>query len=66
MDSMVASDLGFQSGFGNEFATEALPFESRYLYGRPTRFALETELLQTGYHECWAELENHFTGTSRA
>jgi homogentisate 1,2-dioxygenase len=36
-------------------------FETRYLY-RPTKFALETSLLQTDYHECWRGLEKHFTG----
>jgi homogentisate 1,2-dioxygenase len=41
--------------------TMAFMFETRYLY-RPTKFALETSLLQTDYHECWRGLEKHFTG----
>jgi homogentisate 1,2-dioxygenase len=39
--------------------TLAFMFESRYLI-RPTRFALETPLLQRDYWRCWNGLQKHF------
>jgi homogentisate 1,2-dioxygenase len=39
--------------------TLAFMFESRYLI-RPTRFALETPLLQKDYWRCWRGLAKHF------
>ncbi|MGN6183779.1 MAG: homogentisate 1,2-dioxygenase [Thermoanaerobaculia bacterium] len=39
--------------------TLAFMFESRYLI-RPTRFALETPLLQRDYWKCWQGLTKHF------
>jgi homogentisate 1,2-dioxygenase len=39
--------------------TLAFMFESRYLI-RPTRFALETPLLQKDYWTCWKGLAKHF------
>jgi homogentisate 1,2-dioxygenase len=41
--------------------TLAFMFESRYLI-RPTRFALDSPLLQADYRDCWAGLAKHFTG----
>jgi len=40
--------------------TLAFMFESRHLI-RPTRFALETPLLQRDYWKCWQGLRKHFT-----
>jgi homogentisate 1,2-dioxygenase len=39
--------------------TMAFMFESRYII-RPTRYALESPLLQREYFECWQRLEKHF------
>ncbi|HEX9983393.1 MAG TPA: homogentisate 1,2-dioxygenase [Thermoanaerobaculia bacterium] len=39
--------------------TLAFMFESRFVF-RPTRFALETPLLQRDYWRCWQGLEKHF------
>jgi homogentisate 1,2-dioxygenase len=36
-------------------------FESRYVI-RPTRFALQSPLLQHDYLECWQDLAKHFDG----
>jgi homogentisate 1,2-dioxygenase len=36
-------------------------FESRYVI-RPTRFALQSPLLQHDYRECWDGLAKHFDG----
>ncbi len=40
--------------------TLAFMFESRFVL-RPTKFAMETEALQTNYFECWQGLKKHFT-----
>ena len=42
--------------------TLAIMFESRYVI-RPTRFALQSPLLQAGYRDCWAGLRKRFTGS---
>ncbi|MGH8210610.1 MAG: homogentisate 1,2-dioxygenase domain-containing protein, partial [Steroidobacteraceae bacterium] len=39
--------------------TMAFMFETR-CFLRPTRFALESPLLQVDYPECWAGLQAHF------
>lgn len=39
--------------------TMAFMFESRYLI-QPTRFALETDALQSDYLDCWQGLQKHF------
>ena len=39
--------------------TLAFMFETR-LPVRPTRFALETKILQHEYYECWQGLKKHF------
>jgi homogentisate 1,2-dioxygenase len=39
--------------------TLAIMFESRFVF-RPTKFAMETEALQTDYFECWQGLKKHF------
>lgn len=39
--------------------TMVFMFESRYAYA-PTRFALESPILQKDYWKCWAGLESHF------
>ena len=39
--------------------TMAFMFESRYVI-RPTRFALESAQLQSGYYRCWQGLQKHF------
>jgi homogentisate 1,2-dioxygenase len=39
--------------------TLAFMFESRFVF-RPTKFAMETEALQTDYFECWQGLKKHF------
>lgn len=39
--------------------TLAFMFETRYVL-RPTRFALETALLQREYFECWQDLKSNF------
>jgi homogentisate 1,2-dioxygenase len=41
--------------------TMAFMFESRYLI-QPTRFAMETDVLQKDYRDCWRGLQKHFTG----
>ena len=41
--------------------TLAFMFESRYLI-HPTRFALDTPLLQNDYLACWQGLKKNFTG----
>jgi homogentisate 1,2-dioxygenase len=41
--------------------TLAFMFESRYVI-RPTRFALQSPLLQHDYRECWEGLGKHFDG----
>jgi homogentisate 1,2-dioxygenase len=41
--------------------TLAFMFESRYVI-RPTRFALQSPLLQQNYRECWQGLAKRFTG----
>ena len=41
--------------------TLAFMFESRYVI-RPTRFALQSPLLQQDYRECWQRLAKRFTG----
>jgi homogentisate 1,2-dioxygenase len=41
--------------------TLAFMFESRYVI-RPTRFALQSPLLQHDYRECWDGLAKHFDG----
>lgn len=41
--------------------TMAFMFESAYLY-KLTEFALNTDLLQGDYFECWQGLNKHFTG----
>ncbi|MEP7271454.1 MAG: homogentisate 1,2-dioxygenase [Acidobacteriota bacterium] len=43
--------------------TLAFMFESRHVI-HPTRFALETPLLQTGYHKCWEGLKSSFPAQS--
>jgi homogentisate 1,2-dioxygenase len=30
---------------------------------RPTKFALETRILQAEYYECWQGLKKHFHGS---
>ncbi|HRH42858.1 MAG TPA: homogentisate 1,2-dioxygenase [Pyrinomonadaceae bacterium] len=40
-------------------ATLAFMFETRHLL-RPTKFAMETEALQSDYYECWQGLKKHF------
>lgn len=44
--------------------TLAIMFESSLIYS-PTRFALETELLQGNYLECWNDLKSHFSPVVR-
>ena len=39
--------------------TLAFMFESKLVW-QPTRFALDTHLLQKNYHECWSGLPNNF------
>ncbi|MBC7797095.1 MAG: homogentisate 1,2-dioxygenase, partial [Pyrinomonadaceae bacterium] len=39
--------------------TMAFMFESRYII-RPTKFALETESLQSDYYQCWQNLKKNF------
>lgn len=39
--------------------TMAFMFESRYLI-QPTRFAMETEALQSDYRDCWQDLRKNF------
>ncbi len=39
--------------------TLAFMFESRYII-RPTKFAMETDALQSDYHECWQGLKKQF------
>ncbi len=41
--------------------TMAFMFET-YLVYKPTKFALETELLQQDYADCWQGLKKHFSG----
>jgi homogentisate 1,2-dioxygenase len=41
--------------------TLAFMFETR-LVVRPTKFALESKIVQHEYYECWQGLERHFTG----
>jgi homogentisate 1,2-dioxygenase len=41
--------------------TLAFMFETR-LVVRPTRFALDTKVLQHEYYECWQGLKKHFRG----
>lgn len=41
--------------------TMAFMFESRYVI-RPTRFAIESPSLQSGYRDCWHGLPKRFTG----
>jgi homogentisate 1,2-dioxygenase len=40
--------------------TLAFMFETRFVL-RPTKFAMETQALQTDYFECWQGLKKHFT-----
>ncbi len=40
-------------------STMAFMFESRYVI-RPTKFAIETELLQHDYYKCWQGLKKNF------
>jgi homogentisate 1,2-dioxygenase len=42
--------------------TMAFMFETRCAI-RPTKFALETPLLQKNYYECWQDLKKHFDPT---
>ena len=42
--------------------TMAFMFETRCVL-RPTRYALESPLLQTDYSECWQRLRKHFNPT---
>ena len=42
--------------------TLAFMFETQ-LVVRPTKFALETRILQAEYYECWQGLEKHFHGS---
>jgi len=44
--------------------TMAFMFESRYVFS-PTRFALETPLLQRDYADCWLGLKKHFNPRQR-
>jgi homogentisate 1,2-dioxygenase len=44
--------------------TMAFMFETRRVI-RPTRFALESDLLQTDYSECWTRIEPRFDPTRR-
>jgi homogentisate 1,2-dioxygenase len=44
--------------------TLAFMFETQ-LAVRPTKFALETKILQHEYYECWQELKNNFRKTKR-
>jgi homogentisate 1,2-dioxygenase len=44
--------------------TMAFMFESRYPFS-PTRFALETPLLQRDYDDCWLGLKKHFNPRQR-
>jgi len=44
--------------------TMAFMFETRRVI-RPTRAALDSPLLQRGYHECWQGLEKHFNPAQR-
>jgi len=37
-------------------------FETQ-LVVRPTKFALETKILQHEYYECWQGLKKHFHGS---
>jgi homogentisate 1,2-dioxygenase len=41
--------------------TLAFMFETQFVV-RPTRFALETKILQHEYYECWQGLKKHFKG----
>ena len=41
--------------------TLAFMFESRFVIA-PTKYALETPLLQRDYSDCWRGIESHFTG----
>jgi len=41
--------------------TLAFMFETQLVL-RPTRFALETKILQHEYYECWQGLRKHFKG----
>ena len=45
--------------------TMAFMFETRFAV-RPTPFALETELRQSDYYECWQGLKKNFTGGDEA
>jgi homogentisate 1,2-dioxygenase len=36
------------------------PYETSPAFIRPTRFALETNLLQRDYYQCWQGLKKHF------
>lgn len=51
--------MNYQTGFGNELATEAPP-EALPVWPRLTPFALETPRLQGGYFECMQGLKKHF------
>jgi homogentisate 1,2-dioxygenase len=44
--------------------TMAFMIETRAVI-RPTRFALDTPLLQAGYHRCWQGLRRNFDPTRR-
>jgi homogentisate 1,2-dioxygenase len=44
--------------------TLAFMFETQ-LVVRPTRFALETRILQHEYYECWQGLKKHFPGSAQ-
>ncbi|MBV8436288.1 MAG: homogentisate 1,2-dioxygenase [Silvibacterium sp.] len=42
--------------------TMAFMFETQFVV-RPTKFALETKILQHEYYECWQGLKKHFQGS---
>jgi homogentisate 1,2-dioxygenase len=44
--------------------TLAFMFETQ-LVVRPTKFALETRILQHEYYECWQGLKKHFRGSEQ-
>jgi homogentisate 1,2-dioxygenase len=44
--------------------TLAFMFETQMIV-RPTRFALETHILQHEYYECWQNLKNNFRNTAK-
>ncbi len=42
----------------------AFMFETRFIC-RPTRFAMETDLHQPNYYECWQDLQSNFNPNAR-